>query len=69
MSKSGRLKFLRTHLIRPQALNDDNNNNNNNHATVVSDAHLLDAFHREFLLKDGIFALELIKVFGEDTYW
>jgi len=55
MSHGGRNKFLHTHLVRPQALADDNNNES-------SDKRLVDAFHREFLLKDGIFALELIKM-------
>ena len=58
MSRGGRDKFLHTHLVRPQAIADDNNN--------ASDKRLVEAFHKEFLLKDGIFALELIKV-GEDV--
>merc|ERR1712228_846928 len=57
MSRVGRNKFLQTHLVRPQALDDDGNDNSD-----VSDARLVEAFHREFLLKDGIFALELIKM-------
>jgi len=57
MSRSGRNRFLQTHLVRPQALADDDDNNNSS-----SEARLVEAFHKEFLLKDGIFALELIKM-------
>lgn len=60
MTGSGRTKFLNTHLVRPLALAADNNNNNSNYGS--SDKRLVDAFHKEFLLKDGIFALELIKM-------
>lgn len=55
MSHGRRNKFLQTHLIKPQAVADDNNNDS-------SDKRLVEAFHKEFLLEDGIFALQLIKM-------
>ena len=61
MTRTGRNKFLQTHLVRPQALDADADDDKAG-LSDVSDKRLVDAFHREFLLKDGIFALELIKV-------
>merc|ERR1719334_31704 len=61
MTRTGRNKFLQTHLVRPQALDADADDDKAG-LSDVSDKRLVDAFHREFLLKDGIFALELIKM-------
>jgi len=58
MTQGGRNKFLHTHLVRPQAIDDDDDNNNSD----ASDKKLLEAFHKELLLKDGMFALKLIKM-------
>ena len=75
MSKSGRRKFIESHLIKPLGLDggllnseassttsSTSSSSSSSSTDVLADLREVAEFHEEFLRRDGVFVLELIKM-------